>query len=702
MKTIVLPQFALAAIVLMFGLGPLRIAPCVGSENARSEMPYIRRGLTSAITSVAISPDGQRVITSGVDGCLTVWNCFSGLDVGSLNLGRQIAISGYYSDRLQFGSARSDCILAGSDEIGQAGFEFESGSLALQTKTGAVTWACTPTKRIKDSSLLLNKRWKQSCKALLDRFKQFADPDCIAANPSVDILAVSADSQICVLSPSLCKRKWTFDTLGTKVTSLNLSPSGTHLVAGTACGEILVWRIDSEIPLARVTYESSPILSTCIDDKGGICVFGVEGGSVCSWQPLKSGADVIRLLSVGAAPLVAISANGKRGVAAGSNSMEAFVFDTFERMPAKKLVSDCDVPVVLEKDLLGMKVVVGNYASGTVIWNMHQARPLSSLPIECVTDVSLSGDGKVIATSDSTAFKSLACDCPSGLAIFERRMPLSLVGPVSLNGDGSRLLLANSMSNGVDLVDLANGKHFLECKNNSGYPVRFLDLSKDADMLIYAYKGTVDVWDTRRRSLVNRIAAPDLTYGSVVACWIEHSSSEIWIVYCSGVALCHNLYQGKTVSFKLVSDEDRDTIEWCTPARDLNYCLVKRKYCRGAQVWDLKRRRPVIPMDPEIRFGGLAVNSNKNRMLTIGSQCLVIWDLEKRAPAGYLYTFSSAKAWIVISIDGKYDGSEGVVNRFVENCLEFENGRIAFPVSRLVRVSGLLKQLWQGNDSGIL
>ncbi len=250
---------------------------------------------SDAVTAVAITPDGHRLVSGSVDNTIKLWDLHTGALLGTLTEtnpfvqeatgvwslvispdGRTLVSGGLMSiaiRNLQTGELLNTLIDSGPFK-------------ALAISSDNTTLVSTGREKI-------IKVWNLHTGELLNTLTEHYDEvKALAISPDGRIL-VSGDDDNTINVWNLPKGKLlntleglshTFAGSSNKVTSLAISPDGQTLVSGGTNFTISIWNLRSGKLIRTLTRHAYPVTSLAISPDGHTFVSGGSGNTISLWN----------------------------------------------------------------------------------------------------------------------------------------------------------------------------------------------------------------------------------------------------------------------------------------------------------------------------------------------------------------------------------------------------------------------------------
>ncbi len=305
-----------------------------------SESPalvQILSGHQHAVNSVAVSPDGRRIVSGSLDQTAAVWDLETGTPIRWLT-GIQAAVNSVAV------SPDGRRIILGSQDNTVAIWELESGT-QIHRLAGHEDWV-----------------WS---------------------------LAVSPDGQRIVSgSQDHTVAVWDIETgelirwlAGHRaaVNSVAVSPDGRRIVSGSHDGTVVVWDLETGEPIHRIAGHQAAVNSVAVSPDGRSIVSGSHDDTVMVWD-LETGTPIHWLTGhEGWVNSVAVSPDG-RSIVSGSSDRTVIVWHLETGMPIDRLCGHQAAVNSVAVNPDGRRIVSGSRDNTVAVWDIesgtliHQGR----------------------------------------------------------------------------------------------------------------------------------------------------------------------------------------------------------------------------------------------------------------------------------------------------------------------------------------
>jgi WD40 repeat protein/transcriptional regulator with XRE-family HTH domain len=319
--------------------------------------------------------------------------------------------------------------------------------------------------------------------------------------------------------------------------SVSFSRDGTHLAAGTAGGEVCLWRVADRTPLLVHQGHAGPVHRVALSEDGRLLASASEDGSVRLWQApdglllgtlaghttpvyamvLSSSAQLlvsgsfdgtIRLWDVPRRELLATLQGHSSPVWSVSLSADASVlasgsFDGSIRLwdvASRRLVTtlgEQTSPIWSLRLRADGAVLASGSEDGVIrLWDVQTGRLVETFQghTGSVRGVALGADGRVLASASwDTTVRLWDAIESRPVAVLEGH--LGPVRAVALSAEG-QLLASASLDGSVRLWEASTGRPLATLAGHTN-PVYGVALNADGTLLASGgWGGTVDLWDT--------------------------------------------------------------------------------------------------------------------------------------------------------------------------------------------------------------
>jgi WD40 repeat protein/tRNA A-37 threonylcarbamoyl transferase component Bud32 len=467
------------------------------------------RGHSGAIYSVAVSPDGMRIVTGSKDRTAKVWDAASGAEIVALNgHSGSIQSAAFSPDGQQIVTGSAD----GTAKVWDAVSGKERRTLKGQWQSSdLVSAAFSPEGQqiVTCSSDGMAKVWDL-----------VSGNEICALNYGATLyFAVSTNSQWVLTSGDFGKVKlWvvashkvrqvlsasdTFAVLG-----VAFSPNGERFVTASRDQMAKVWETATGKPLSTLKGHSSYLGSAAFSPDGQRIVTGCDDQTAKVWNA-TTGKELFTLKGHRAGVnAVAFSPDGK-WIVTGSEDSTAKVWDAAQGAATLDLKAfegefgssgDRITSVVFSPD--GRKIATGSWDRTARVWDAANGKELLTLTdhTNVVRSVAFSPDGRRIVTGRVDGRVNV-WDAASGKELLTFKGSLWAVSCVAFSPDGQRIVTAFGdlfLNNGnptAKVWDADTGRELLSLRGHSE-PILSAVFSLGGQRIVTASRDrTAKVWD---------------------------------------------------------------------------------------------------------------------------------------------------------------------------------------------------------------
>ena len=306
--------------------------------------------------------------------------------------------------------------------------------------------------------------------------------------------------------------------------SVALSADGAYLAAGTANGEVRVWRLSDRTPILSMMGHTSIAAGVALSRDGRLVASGGLDGVVNLWE--APGGQLLATLRghTGGIWAVALSGDGQVAASGGQDrTIRVWKTASGESLATLEGHTGTVWGVALSSD--GRLVASGSQDGTVKLWSFDRtgqrlrmsgdtARLLATLEghTGTVWAVALSGDGRLVASGSQDATVRLWNTRGEPLACL--RGHTAGVWGVALSGDG-RLVASSSQDGTVRLWETASGRPLATLQEHTG-PVRGVGLSGDGGLVVGGGQlGVVMLWEAHEGRLLGTLQGHEGGLGGV-------------------------------------------------------------------------------------------------------------------------------------------------------------------------------------------
>ena len=240
---------------------------------------YTLRGHSESVTSLAISPDGETLASGSVDKTIRLWDLKTGQKIKTLS------VHSSYVTCVAFHAKKNSVLFSGSMDQTVKVWDIETAQIkrtyARHTE-GVTCLAVHPNGQIIASG-------SHDCSVILWSNYKFAGHSasvlCVAISPAGQTLVSgSQDKQIKVWNLSNGELLRTLTGHSAAVYSLVISPDGQTLVSGSEDTTIKVWNLETGEEIKTLAQNLASVTSLAISFDGQFLVSANEDFSIKLWK----------------------------------------------------------------------------------------------------------------------------------------------------------------------------------------------------------------------------------------------------------------------------------------------------------------------------------------------------------------------------------------------------------------------------------
>jgi WD40 repeat protein len=473
--------------------------------NESPALIRILSGHQGPVTSVAVSPDGRRIVSGSGDNTVAVWDLEAGTLIHQLS-GHQRSVS---SVAVGPDGRR---IVSGSWDKTVAVWDLEAGTL-IHRLSGHQDWV-TSVAVSPDGRRIVSGSWDKTV-AVWDLKAGTLIHQLSGHQDKVTSVAVSPDGQL-IVSGSLDRTVAVWDLeAGTlihqlsghqdSVYSVAVTPDGRRIISGSVDHTVAVWDLEAGALLHQLSAHRSFVNSVAVSPDGRRIVSGSNDNTVAVWD-LEAGTLIHQLSGHQySVTSVAVSPDGRR-VASGSYDNTVAVWDveagTFIHQLSGHQSSVTSVAVSPD----GRRVASGSYDDTVAVWDVEAGTLIHRLwgHKHWVTSVAVSPDGRRIV-SGSHDHTVAVWNLEAGTLIHQLSGHQDSVTSVAVSPDGRRIV-SGSWDKTVAVWDLEAGTLIQQLPGHQR-SVNSVAVSPDGRRIVCAYYDkTVAIWDLEAGTLIHQLS----------------------------------------------------------------------------------------------------------------------------------------------------------------------------------------------------
>lgn len=412
------------------------------------------------VSSVAFSPDGSRVLSSGergkyddMSGSAIVWEAATGKEIAYLQI-----VGGYITSVAFSPDGHWALTGSGEDQGGGRATVWEAAGgreTALLQHVGAVTTvAFSPDGRLAlsgsgDGAAIA---WEITTGKEIARMQHTNWVYAVDFSPDGRwALSSSNDGSVIVWETATGKEIARMQHDG-PVQAAAFSLDGHWVLSGSSDnqggGSAITWEAATGIEVARMPHEEG-VVSVAFSPDGRWALSGSRDGSVVVWEA-ATGKEISRMQHTGRVNAVAFSPDGRRVLSGGyfDGGGNAIVWETATGKEIARIKLDGDVSAVAFSPdgrwaLSGSRVSYFGTNGSAVVWNVASGRKITRMPHEGeVTSVAFSPDGRWVLTGSgkyindvSSEGSAIIWNAASGEQV-ARMQHAGMVNTVAFSPDG--------------------------------------------------------------------------------------------------------------------------------------------------------------------------------------------------------------------------------------------------------------------------
>jgi WD40 repeat protein len=514
------------------------------------------------ITSVSCSPDGRRMATGNSDHTATVWDTATGKELVTLEGHNGAVVSVAFSpDGQQVATGSEDATAKVWDAAtGQALLTLTGHTARVATVVFSPDGRCVATASWDNTARVWDAGTGEKMLTLTGHSNAVAS---VAFCPDGQrIVTGGFDGTVRVWEMANGKQSSTFNDLWS-VCSVAFSPDGRRILAGGGDGTARVWEAAGGKTLLTLKGHRHVVCSVAFSPDGQRIVTGSNDGTAKVWRAIPGNEALSLKGHTNWVTSLAFSPDGRRLVT-GSLDQTAKVWDTARAKELLTLKSHTDVVFSVAFSPDGQWIVTGSADGTAKVWEAATGKELRTLRGHTATviGVAIAPDGGRIATAslDRTA---RVWDAASGQPLLTLTGHVSYVLSVAFSPDGRRIA-TGGFDNTAKVWDAISGRELLTLAGHAGV-VRPVAFSPDGQQIVTgSADGTAAVWEAesgRRRVVlaghdmdINSVAfSPD---GSRIVTGSMDGTAKVWDAG-SGQELLTLKRHGNTVSSVAFSPDGR-------------------------------------------------------------------------------------------------------------------------------------------------
>jgi uncharacterized delta-60 repeat protein len=539
----------------------------------------ILRGHQAAVSSVAVSPDGRRIVSGSQDNTVAVWDLETGTLIHRLT-GHRAAVSSVAV------SPDGRRIVSGSQSNTVAVWDLETGTpihWLSAHQAGVNSVAVSPDGRL--------------------------------------IVSGSADRIVAVWDLETGIQLYCLTGHQDAVRSVAVSPDGRRIVSGSFDRTVVVWDLETGTQFHRLTGHQNAVWSVAVSPDGRCIVSGSEDNTVAVWD-LETGILIHRLTGHQSwVNSVAVSLDGRR-IVSGSFDRTVLVWDLETGTLNHRLAGHQDWVWSVAVSPDGRRIVSGSEDNTVAVWDLETGTPMRRLTGHqaAVNSVAVSPDGRSIVSASED--HTVVWDLETGEVVQRLSGHAGWVRSVAVSPDGQRIV-TGSQDGTVLVWDLETGMPILRLTGQQGW-ANPAAVSPDGRRIVSGSQDdTVAVWDLETGTPIQRLKGHQTRVNSVamspdgrrIVSGSEDNILAVWDVE-TGSQLHRLIGHQNAVWSVAVSPDGRR--------------VVSGSLDNTVAIWDLETGTPIHRLTGHQDWVRCAAVSPDGRHIVSASedQTVVVWNLD--------------------------------------------------------------------------
>ena len=451
------------------------------------------RGHLGDVTSVAFSPDGQRIVTGSWDQTAKVWEVASGREL--------LKLEGHTAPIWCVAiSPDGQRIVTGSwDQTARVWEAVTSRPLlTLKGHSGPIrSVAFSP-----DGQRIVTGSWDQTAKVweaasgrvLLTIEGNNGNVGCVAFSPDGQRVVTGLGDNTAKVWEAVSGRElFTLKGHGHQVRSVAFSPDGLRIVTGSDDQTAKVWEAASGRLMLTLKGHGAEIYCVAFSPDGQRIATGSWDQTAKVWEA-ASGRELLTFKGHSAAIWsVAFSPDSKR-IVTGSWDQSAKVWEVVSGGDLLPLSGHTDRirSVAFSPD--GQRIVTGSEDHTAKVWEAATSRPLLTLKGHSagIGSIAFSWDGQRIVTGSDDRTAEV-WEAASGRALLPLKGHMDRISCVAFSPDGQRIV-SGSWDQTAKVWEAASGRELLTLEAHSGM-ISSVAFSPDGQQIVTTSADQAKVWE---------------------------------------------------------------------------------------------------------------------------------------------------------------------------------------------------------------
>jgi WD40 repeat protein/uncharacterized caspase-like protein len=619
-------------------------------------------GHTEPVTSLAFSPDGQKLLSGSRDETAILWDVATGKQLQVFSTEHLINCVAFSPDggKALVGTARSEAVLWDISNGKRLGV-FDCHTFLGHPMVLSVAFAPNGQQFLMGLDSGTTILWDVTTGKETRRFIGHASPiRCVAFGPDSKELLTGAESKKVILWDAATGNQLkTLDTQAT-VNTVAFSSNGRRLFAGLM-GSIICWdKVTSE------TLKEVPGVACIAISPNGMHALTINLLSslnclVVIWD-IETGKALRILPSGGSEPTCAVFSADGRQILTTSNKCVIWNNDFIRAIRTFNVDYQCsDDRSISNGKHVFIRTIEGTCGIWSVATGQKQTLQRSTNAYTSQTAALCSNDKHLLLADRRTA---ILFDVDTGQQI--RTFETGSISAIAFSANGLQFLTGHHNSTAV-LWNTTTGEKLQVFKGHQGH-IQSVACSPDG------------------RRVVTGAAGPRLLFGST-------GTAIVWDT-ATGKEICTIQGHDKTGISSAVFSADGSQV--LTTAEKAGLFGPSKTDC-AVLVWDASSGQKIGTFEGHTgRVNSLSVSPDGKRMLTASADGTArLWDTATRQEVLCLIDLEQGD-WLVVTPDGLFDGSAGGIQKV---CYRIGNGLNVVPVERFFQDfyrPGLLAAIMRG------